>query len=83
MCSGSLCLLHLEHFDCSLLMVKLWLAENRWKQELLERGMALVETAAATFAPDAYLAGRNIVDTDNGAYSNLQSDQGRYPLHIL
>lgn len=46
-------------------MVKLWLAENRWKQELLERGMALVETAAAILVANAHLAGRNNVDTDN------------------
>ena len=46
-------------------MVKLWLAENRWKQELLQRGMALVETAAAIVVANAHLAGRNNVDTDN------------------
>ncbi len=64
-------------------MVKLWLAENRWKQELLERGMALVETAAATLVPNAHLAGRNNATPSTVACSNLQSDQGRYPLHIL
>ncbi len=46
-------------------MVKLWLAENRWKQEPLERGMALVETAAATLVPNAPPAGRDNADTDN------------------
>lgn len=58
-------MLNLEHFDCNLLMVKLWLAENRWKQEPLERGMALVETAAATLVPNAPPAGRDNADTDN------------------
>ena len=52
-------------------MVKLWLAENRWTPELLERGMALVETAAATIVPNAHLAGRNNVNTDNNRVQQL------------
>ena len=46
-------------------MVKLWLAETRWKQEPMERGMALVETAAETPVANAHLAGRDTADTDN------------------
>lgn len=52
-------------------MVKLWLAENRWKQELLERGMALVEIAAATIVPNAHLAGKNNIDTHNSCVLQL------------
>ncbi len=63
--------MNLEHFDCSLLMVKLWLAENRWKQEPLERGMALVETAAETPVPNAHLAGGDIAGTDNRQVQQL------------
>ena len=52
-------------------MVKLWLAENRWKQELLERGMALVETAAAILIANAHFAGRTNVDTDNSRVQQI------------